>query len=67
MNFPSFQDFLKDLAPETTEAIFSDAKAKSKILDNAGLGEKITAISWTISLELLALYHTWLQDHLKDT
>lgn len=64
MKLPSFQDFLSTLTPEKIEQIMSDAKAKFEETSCMGSGEQICAISWTISMELLALYHLWLEESL---
>lgn len=66
MKFPSFQDFLSTLAPEKIEQIMLDAKVKCEEASCMGSGEQIAAISWTVSLELLALYHLWLEESLRD-
>ena len=66
MKWPDFQDFLSTLSQEKTEKIVLDAKLKCEALSNSGAGEQISAISWTISLELLALYHLWLEGSLPD-
>lgn len=66
MKFPSFQDFLSTLSPEKIEQIMLDAKAKCEEASCMGSGEQISAISWTVSLELLALYHLWLEEALQD-
>lgn len=66
MQFPKFQDFLATLSPEMITGIMEDAKLKCESLTSAGTGEQIGAISWTISLELLALYHVWLEESLQN-
>lgn len=62
MKLPDFQDFLCTLTPEKITQILEDAAGKAAQTESNGSGGQISAISWTISLELLALYHLWLQD-----
>lgn len=62
MKLPDFQEFLSTLAPNKIEQIMADAKIKCSDVSGMGFGEQVAAISWTISLELLALYHLWLED-----
>lgn len=66
MKFPNFQEFLNALAPEKIERIMLDAKEKCEEASCMGSGEQMAAISWTVSLELLALYHLWLEEALRD-
>ncbi len=65
MKLPGFQEFLATLTPEKIEQIMSDAKAKCEEASCMGSGEQIAAISWTVSLEVLALYHLWLEESLS--
>ena len=57
MRFPEFQNFLATLSPEKISEIMEDAKLKCAETESFGSGGQISSISWTISLELLALYH----------
>lgn len=62
MHLPDFQDFLCTLTPEKIAQIMEDAQVKAIQASPNGSGGEISAISWTISLELLALYHVWLEN-----
>jgi len=53
-----FTDFLKQLSPETIVQMTEDAKSKSEAV--TGSGQQVAAISFTIALELLGLYHQWI-------
>lgn len=64
MKLPCFEDFLSSVSPDTIEQIMSDAKMKCEDSAEFGTGSQICAVSWTISLELLALYHQWLENSL---
>lgn len=66
MKYPDFQDFLGTLDSEKIEQILSDAKAKCEEVSSMGSGEQISVISWTVALELLALYHLWVEESLRD-
>lgn len=68
MNIGNFNDFLATLTPETIEQIARDANLKLSQareglspIDPTFIGTQISAISLTISLELLGLYHKWLE------
>lgn len=71
MELPSFVDFMATLDEETIEGIFKDANNASKIPtytkgiqpDNIP-GLQMQLISYQISLELLAVYHKWLERQL---
>lgn len=60
MKLPNFEKFLGKLTDEQIQSIISDAMKKCEDSENFGTGGQVSAISWTISLELLALYHLWL-------
>ncbi len=64
MTLPNFQEFLATLSPETITEIMEDAKSKCEASESFGPGGQICSISWTVSLELLALYHVRLQESL---
>lgn len=71
MQFPSFDDFMATLSPDTVAGIMGDANAASRLVkpdkltypeDAAGL--QVLSISFQVSLELLAVYHKWLEQQL---
>lgn len=66
MELPSFERFLRGLSDEKIQSILSDAQIKCNASSGFGSGGQISAISWTISLELLALYHLWLSEELSQ-
>lgn len=66
MKYPDFQDFLHTLTPEKMGGIFVDAKQKCEQTAAFDSGGQIISMSWTISLELLALYHIWVEEYLQD-
>lgn len=68
LSIGNFEDFLATLTPDVIEQIFSDAKLKSdqvleayKFSRTSCSGEQVSAITFTCSLELLALYHKWIE------
>lgn len=63
-----FNEFLASISPEDTAEIMNDANQKALQMretmdphDPARFGNQIGAISYTIALELLGLYHKWLE------
>lgn len=66
MKFPCFEDFLASLTPDKIENILADARKKNNEAAGFGLGGQSAAVSWTVSLELLSLYHLWLQESLQE-
>lgn len=62
---PNFNDFLLFLDQNKIENILSDAQLKAKevqFLDSPnGIGNQIAVLSFTISLEVVGLYHAWLE------
>lgn len=62
MKLPNFQEFMNTLTQNKITQIISDAQQKCLEASCMGSGEQISAISWTIALELLALYHVWLSE-----
>ena len=62
---PDFNDFLLFLDQKKIENILSDAQLKAKevqFLDSQnGIGNQIAVLSFTISLEVVGLYHAWLE------
>ncbi len=71
MNLPPFQDFLASLDAATISGIMKDANNAAKISANVPLifeGDRvpcqILSISYQISLEVLAVYHKWLEQSL---
>lgn len=66
MKQPSFQEFMNTLTSDKITQIMADAQQKCAEASCMGSGEQISAISWTIALELLALYHVWLSEFLTN-
>ena len=71
MQFPSFDDFMATLSPDTVAGIMGDANAASRLVKPAKLtypedaaGLQVLSISFQVSLELLAVYHKWLEQQL---
>lgn len=71
MNLPDFSDFLNTLDAETISDILKDANTKAADVEKTkGIhaesvpGLQVQSISLTISLELLAAYHKWLEQEL---
>lgn len=66
-SLPDFNDFLIFLDQNKIENILSDAQLKAKevqFLDSAnGIGNQIAVLSFTISLEVVGLYHAWLEQN----
>lgn len=66
----SFDDFMTTLTPDVLSGIIDDANLKAQQMrDKSGnsltsFGNQIGAVSYTISLELLACYHKWLEQQL---
>ena len=63
-----FNDFLESISIEDAAAIMDDANYKAAEIrknsppnDPTRFGDQIGAISYTITLELLGLYHKWLE------
>ena len=63
----SFDDFLKELTPDTIGSIVDDVNQKTtSISENhkggfaSSLSNQIGITAFTISVELLGLYHHWL-------
>lgn len=61
MDVGNFSDFLDTLTPEVIVSVCNDAKQKAVEMANLGSGDQILGMSWTISLEMLGLYHKWLE------
>lgn len=64
-----FDDFLKTVTPEVLEQILNDAnlKAAQAREDSSRLtlwGNQVGVVSFTFSLELLRLYHKWIEQQL---
>lgn len=71
MSIGSFDDFMRTIKPDYIEQIAEDANEKATaILSNMGpsnpglLGTQVGVISYTIAIELLGLYHKWLEQQL---
>jgi len=66
-NLKDFNDFLKSITQEDLNAIFEDANKKAAEARDAMssgkeyFGNQIGVVSYTIALELLGLYHKWLE------
>lgn len=70
MEMPSFQEFIDSLDKETISGIMKDANNAAKLVletpvsDPQDLpGLQIQSIAFQISLELLAVYRKWLEQH----
>ena len=70
MELPSFQEFIDSLDKETISGIMKDANNAAKLVlgtpvsDPQDLpGLQIQSVAFQISLELLAVYHKWLEQH----
>lgn len=68
-----FNDFIISIDTETAESIARDvnlkmeqARTKFDPSDPKFLGTQLTAAAYTISLELLGLYHKWLWQMPQD-
>ena len=64
-----FDDFLKTLTPEVIEKIADSANLKTQQIresssDVTCFGNQVGMISFTFSLELLGLYHKWLEQQI---
>ncbi len=69
MMIGKFDDFLKTVTPEVIEQISNDANLKAAQVREGSsgltlLGNQIGMVSLTFSLELLGLYHKWLEQQL---
>lgn len=65
----SFNDFMSSFSPEDVMAIVDDANQKAQDIRNtmspsdpSFVGSQIGVISYTIAIELLGLYHKWLEE-----
>lgn len=65
MNFPHFKNFLNTLTPEVVKEIMDRAQEANDKSKEIGPGGEVPTVSWTISMELLARYHLWLQQSLN--
>ena len=70
MAMPHFQEFMASLDSETVSGIMRDANKAMKIAAEQDVhrenvpGLQLLSASYQISLELLAVYHKWLEQHL---
>ncbi len=71
MNLPPFEDFLATLDPDTVSGIMGDASNAANVIGNTLLADErdkvplqILGISYQIALEVLAVYHKWLEQEL---
>lgn len=64
----SFDDFLKQLTPETISAIADDVNRKTQNIREktppgvSAFSNQIGVTAFTISIEVLGLYHHWLHE-----
>lgn len=61
-----FNDFMATITPEHINSICDDANEKVAAIMPSGLGTQIGIVSYTIAIELLGLYHKWLEQELSD-
>lgn len=71
MNLPPFEDFLSSLDPDIISGVMGDANNAAKIIEEIQLSNEqsriplqILSISYQVSLEILAVYHRWLEQEL---
>lgn len=68
MDLPSFTDFLATLDCDTVAGIMKDANNAAKLVKAENLIDpqdegplQVQSLCWQTALELLAVYHQWLQ------
>lgn len=73
MSNHSFNDFVGSISLDTIYQISDDAAAKMQEIaahmdaqSPAVLGTQVAAVAYTISIELLGLYHKWREDKHLD-
>lgn len=70
MAMPDFQDFMATLDGETISSIMKDANNAMKLAEMQDIncesipGAQLLSASFQIALELLAIYHKWLEKQL---
>lgn len=71
MDIPPFQEFMASLDSDTIAGIMKDANNAAKVVEETANispesipGLQIQSISFQVSLELLAVYHKWLEQQL---
>ena len=71
MVLPDFQDFMASLDPDTVAGIMKDANIAMKTVSERQdvrpeniPGLQLLSGSYQVSLELLAVYHKWLEQNL---
>lgn len=71
MNLPPFEDFLASMDPDTIAGIMKDASNASKAVyktplsvESDRLPLQVLSISYQVALEVLAVYHKWLEQEL---
>lgn len=71
LNLPPFEDFLATLDPDTISGIMGDANQAAKSVNRVSLADQsdkvplqVLSISYQTALELLAVYHKWLEQNL---
>lgn len=67
MNLPSFNKFLDTLTQDEVKKIMDSAQDVHDKAAKIGPGGDVPTVSWTITLELLARYHIWLQSSSQDS
>lgn len=73
MKIGDFSDFMATLTPEIVEQITDDANLRAAQIredadqsDITKAGNQVAIIAFTYSLELLGLYHAWLEKQNLD-
>lgn len=70
MAIPAFQEFLTCMDAETISGIMNDANNAMELVHEQNVdrenipGLQLLSASYQISLELLAVYHKWLEQYL---
>lgn len=71
MEFPPFEEFLATLDEDTIAGIMKDANIAAKTAGKVPLtydadrpAAQVLAISYQTALEVLAVYHKWLEQYL---
>lgn len=65
LKFPCFSEFLDTITPEQVKEIMDRAQETRDKAVEIGPGGEVPTVSWTITLELLAKYHLWLENALQ--
>lgn len=67
MTLPNFTDFLDTLTQDQVGKILDRARVAHDEALKIGPGGDVPTVSLTIVTDVLARYHIWLQDALKDS